>query len=297
MTEGGGSPPRSPWAARLEPILSARLVRLIRGILDGYGAAGGGLLAGGLAYAALFALIPGILLILGIAGAVLGEGRLHDAFVRSVVAVIPPIRELLEPAVDELAQRSGSMTILGVLGLAWGASRFYEEFEGALARVFGGVSKRGFLRRTLLGLLSVAALGAVFGLVTVLAGLRSYLDAAAGPNVRPLAGLAGVLVDLTGPVVTAAAMGAVYRFVPPRRPAWRAIVVPSILVTATVVLVARLFVFLAPRLIGAAAVLGTLATVFAALAWLSISFQAVLLGAAWIDFNERRRDDDLIAAA
>jgi uncharacterized BrkB/YihY/UPF0761 family membrane protein len=46
--------------------------------------------------------------------------------------------------------------------------------------------------------------------------------------------------------------------------------------------VARLFVFLAPRLIGAAALLGTLATAFAALAWLALSFQAILLGAAWV---------------
>ena len=43
----------------------------------------------------------------------------------------------------------------------------------------------------------------------------------------------------------------------------------------------RVFVFVAPRLIGAAALLGTLASVFAALAWLSLSFQALLLGAAW----------------
>ena len=43
-----------------------------------------------------------------------------------------------------------------------------------------------------------------------------------------------------------------------------------------------LFAFLAPRLIGAAALLGTLATVFAALAWLALSFQALLLGAAWV---------------
>jgi uncharacterized BrkB/YihY/UPF0761 family membrane protein len=42
------------------------------------------------------------------------------------------------------------------------------------------------------------------------------------------------------------------------------------------------FVFVAPRLIGAAAFIGTLATAFAALAWLSLSFQALLFGAAWV---------------
>jgi uncharacterized BrkB/YihY/UPF0761 family membrane protein len=55
---------------------------------------------------------------------------------------------------------------------------------------------------------------------------------------------------------------------------------------------ARVFVFVAPRLIGAAALLGTLATAFAALAWLALSFQAVLLGAAWV----RDRADRVLPA-
>jgi uncharacterized BrkB/YihY/UPF0761 family membrane protein len=45
-------------------------------------------------------------------------------------------------------------------------------------------------------------------------------------------------------------------------------------------------VFIAPRLIGAAAVLGTVAAVFATLAWLGLSFQALLLGAAWVAERE-----------
>ena len=45
---------------------------------------------------------------------------------------------------------------------------------------------------------------------------------------------------------------------------------------------ARLFVYIAPRLIGAAATIGSLATAFAALAWLGLSFQALLVGAAWV---------------
>lgn len=297
MPAGGEPANPRPWEAWLARLLSVRAVRLVHGILNGYDSVGGGLLAGGLAYAALFALVPGVLLILGIAGAVLGDGRLHDAFVNNVVAVVPPLRDLLGPAVDELTDRAGSMTILGVIGLSWGSSRFYNDFEAAMAKVFGGVSQRGFVRKTLLGLLSVGALGMVFVLVTILAGVRAYLDAAAGPGVRPIAGLAGLLLDLAGPIGVVLAIGAVYRFVPPRRPAWRTVVLPSIVVTAVLVGVARLFVLLAPQLIGAAALLGTLATVFAALAWLGISFQAILMGAAWIDIKDRELAEASISAS
>ena len=136
MARGHGLPPLPVWEVRLARLLGWGPARRVRVVVDGYRAAGGPLLAAGLAYAALFALVPGILLILGIAGVVLGEGRLHDRFVASVVEILPPLRALLEPAVDELTSRAASITGLGVVGLAWGASRFYSALEAALARVF-----------------------------------------------------------------------------------------------------------------------------------------------------------------
>ena len=58
-------------------------------------------------------------------------------------------------------------------------------------------------------------------------------------------------------------------------PAWR------------IVALSQLFLFVAPRLISAALLAGSLATAFIALAWLSFTFQVLLLGAAWV----RVRDD------
>jgi uncharacterized BrkB/YihY/UPF0761 family membrane protein len=48
-----------------------------------------------------------------------------------------------------------------------------------------------------------------------------------------------------------------------------------------------LFVYIAPRLIGSLALYGAIAASFAALVWLSVGFQALLLGAAWT--RERMR--------
>ncbi len=294
--EGNAARPPRVLERVVAGALGIRGVRALRAIVEGYGAAGGSLLASGLAYRALFALVPGILLILGISGTVLGDSRLHDRFVDVVVGVIPPLRDLLKPAVDELTALAGSVTLLGLLGLAWGASQFYTAFEDALSRVFGGLSRRGIVRRTILGVMSVGVLGLVFMMVTVVAGVRAFVTAAEATGGRPLSVLVALLFDLTGPIATAAALSTVYRLVPPRRAGWRAIVTPAIVVTAVLVVVARLFVFVAPRLIGAAAVLGTVATAFAALAWLSITFQAVLLGAAWIDVRDRAAGEARTAA-
>ena len=54
-------------------------------------------------------------------------------------------------------------------------------------------------------------------------------------------------------------------------------------------LLGQLFLFAAPRIVGTAALAGSLATAFIALAWLSFSYQGLLYGAAWV----RVRDDAL----
>ena len=44
--------------------------------------------------------------------------------------------------------------------------------------------------------------------------------------------------------------------------------------------------FLVPRLVGVAALAGSLASAFIALAWLAFGFQALLYGAAWVRVRE-----------
>jgi uncharacterized BrkB/YihY/UPF0761 family membrane protein len=176
--------------------------------------------------------------------------------------------------------------VLGGVGLVWGASRFVVAFESAMGRVFGGTRRRGFVARNagaivaVLGLIGVAVLGAV------LTGVSSFLDAAqaAGQPVAWVMNGAGfALVPL---VAAGISIALVFRLVPVLAPRWRSIVPPAIVVAVVLDVLARVFVFLAPRLIGAAATIGALATAFAALAWLGLSFQAILLGAAWV----RQRD-------
>ena len=62
---------------------------------------------------------------------------------------------------------------------------------------------------------------------------------------------------------------------------------PAVVAGVAIVALSQLFLFVAPRLIDAALLAGSLATAFIALAWLSFTFQVLLLGAAWV----RVRDD------
>ena len=63
--------------------------------------------------------------------------------------------------------------------------------------------------------------------------------------------------------------------------------VPAVVVGLIIVGLSQIFTFLVPRLVGVAALAGSLASAFIALAWLSFTFQALLYGAAWV----RVRDD------
>lgn len=276
----------SGWSERLAAVLGWGPVAALQGVLARYDAAGGGLLAGGLAYSALFAIVPLTVLVAGIVGLLVSDEVRQAEVVSAIASVLPPIRDIVELVLEEAAGAAGALSILGGLALIWGASRFIVTFEDAIRRIFGGTERRGFV------VMNVAAFGAVIGLIgafvvgTVLAGLASFLDAAEARG--------GVVVDLLGeaalivvpPVVVAGSLALVYRFVPIVAPGWRAILPPAVVVAIVLDVLARVFVFLAPRLIGAAATIGALATAFAALAWLGLSFQAILLGAAWV----RQRD-------
>ena len=83
---------------------------------------------------------------------------------------------------------------------------------------------------------------------------------------------------------------AIYHFLPPTAPRWRSAIIPSIVVGIAVVILSQVFTLLVPRLVGVAALAGSLASAFIALAWLSFTFQAILYGAAWVRVRDEVAD-------
>lgn len=276
-----------------------RWVVALRRILDRYGAAGGGLLAGGLAYAALFAIVPGVVLLAGVAGLVYADPIARADFVSVLAGVLPPLRDVVESVLEEVAGSAAPVSIVGAVVLVWGTSRFVVAFEDAIGRVMGGDRRRGIVAQNLGALVAVVLMIAAIPASAALSAVADFLEAGQAIGVLQAVGAALSLALLALPIVaTIGAMILVYRIVPHPAPAWRALILPGITIGFVLTLVARLFAFLAPRLIGTAALIGTLATVFAALAWLALSFQAILVGAAWVaDREERIRNADVRRAA
>ena len=186
-----------------------------------------------------------------------------------------------------MSQGAGIASIIGLLGLLWGVSQFYATLDLAFSRIFSDAPERDFARRTLRGFVWVLLLIGAVLVVIILAGLSSFLDTllpdgsidAPGPDAGHVAADdprvrgGGGHHRLSRPAAEGAAL-AVDPAGHPRRdrdhaadPALHGLV---------------------PFLVGAAAIAGSLASAFVALAWLSFSFQALLYGASWVRVAELR---------
>ncbi len=269
--------------AILERILDEPRVARVRAVLDIYGRAAGGLLANGLAFAALFAAIPTMILVLGLAGFIAaGNPEITDRVAEALTHAFPPLADLIQGSLDALSQGAAITSILGVIGLVWTVSQLYGALDVAFARIFADAPERDIVRRTARGLLVVVLLGGLVVAFVVLASLSTILDAMSAqvPAASTMSTILGSVPFLI--VVAIVAVVVAYRALPPRAPTWRAIILPAIVIGLAVVTLSQVFMFLVPRLVGVAALAGSLASAFIALAWLSFTFQALLYGAAWV---------------
>jgi membrane protein len=272
-----------PWfRATVGRLLDWSPVATVRRVMDVYDEAGGALLAGGLTYSALFALLPSLLLLTGVLGLVVDDPERRRAILEEIGESLPPLRDFLDASMETITGGAVGFGALGLLGLAWGASRFYGSLDDAFARIFRDSRPRGFVERTIRGLLSVVLLVATFLLALAATGVASLLIERAGDRVSGVATLWQVLSPVLAAIVFVVATLLVYRLVPAPTPSWGAALPPAILVGAGMAVLTQLFSYIAPRLIGSAAVYGAFVALFAAMIWLSLGFQLLLAGSAWV---------------
>ena len=275
--------------ARIGGIPAARTLGAVLAVFD---RAGGGLVTGGLAYAALFALLPGLLLAIAVVGLLVSDPATRDQLTYDISIALPPLDGISRQAVDQVASGALPSGIVAVLGLIWGSSRFYSVLDRAFAHIFIDAPRRGEIERTIRGLvLTVLVVGlpmAVLLIGTVSTWILDTADTA--PGSLALGSAARTALRFGSPVVVAllfiAATALTYRFVPARRVTWAAFGRPAIVSGLALAVFTQAFAIVAPRLVGSAALFGTVAAVFALLVWLSVGFNVLLLGAAWTRVRE-----------
>lgn len=264
----------------------ARWIGELRAAADHFAGIGGGLVAGGVAYAALFAVVPGVLLAIGVVGLAVEDPGARERVAEVLAGFLPPLGGLIESLLAEAAAGAVSLSLIGIVGLLWGASRFAVAFETAISLAIGDTGRRGTIERNILAFVAVVTIVAGVLLAAIGQGAADAIDGALEPAARlPVVGL---VLRAVPPLALGLAVALAYRVVPVSDAPWRAILAPAMVVAALLAILARLFVALAPLLVGSAAAVGSLATAFVGLAWFGASFQGILFGAAWVGVRARR---------
>jgi membrane protein len=282
---------------QLEPIalrlLGDRRVIRARAVMERFGRHGGGLLAAGIAFNTLFALIPLAIFASGVIGIVVSDPAAQASITQFLTSLAPPLADFLDEAIGDLATASASLTIIGLVGAAWGATRLYSSVELGIQAMFTDVKARSIVAKTVRR--------AAFILVIAALIIAAILAATLGSIVADSASSSGVLAFVQGLAlfVLPYALGVltilvVYRVVPPVRPPLAAAVPPAVAAGVSIVAITQLFAVVAPRLVGTNPFYGTLGTVFVALAWLNLIASILLVGAAWV--RVRMLSDEEIAA-
>ncbi len=294
--EQSGTP---AWVGRLQalalPIFGGRRVMRARSVVDRYNLAGGGLLAAGIAYNTLFAIIPMALF----GGAILGFIVSDPSTLANVRAALtdwaPPLASVIDEILTGLSTASPSLSVIGVLGMIWGATRLFASLEEGIEAMFSEAPRRGLVSRTLRRVTSIVVVAAVVALALVGTSIASFVSELSVDGNGVVRGAIPLLLLVLPLVLTALALATVYRLVPPVQPAASAIVPPAIVVGIGLVLLTRLFASLAPRFLGANFVYGTLGAIFVALAWLGLAYSLILIGAAWVRERMLAADDSTVA--
>ncbi|HEX5823495.1 MAG TPA: YihY/virulence factor BrkB family protein [Candidatus Limnocylindrales bacterium] len=258
-------------------------------MIDRFNGVDGGLLAAGVAYNAVLALIPLGLLASGLAGFFLRDPASQADVVAAIIAFAPPLAGVIDEILGGLRDASPSLSLIGLILAGWGTSRLFAALESGVAQMFAGTPRRGLVRRTAWRLGSIAVMAAILLVALLGAPVLAIVGDVASVNGQ-LSQVYGGLLLLLPIVVTGLSIAAVYRFIPPTRPTWQAIRLPAAAGALALVGLTRLFVFLTPRLFGANFVYGTLGAILVGLAWLDLVFTVILIGAAWV--RERTLGED-----
>ena len=260
----------------------------IKAVADGVTAAGGPLLAAGLAFTGIFAILPALLFLVGVAGLFIADPEAREYVVAGLLERFPPLAApVITETIEGLARNTGGNSLLGLLGMAWGASGFYGVLDEAMERLFPGGRTRSLLERRLRG---VATIGLLIGLALAgfgLGALRStFLPVSAGAPEE----LRWAITTLLTLVLIVLAVYACYRLVPTAPPDRRAALLPAIVAGLGIALLTLLYGEIAGRLVGALRAFGVLAALFGALIWLNYVFQLLMMGAAWARFRRDREE-------
>ena len=214
--------------------LRRRLPRITRRAITGFLEHDALTFAGSMAYFGVLSLFQ--LLVLGVVvlSYVLGEGAAREFVIEQVVAGTPLDAETVGGVIDATIESRGTLTIISIGFLLWGALGIFSSLSKGIGLAFEGAPPRSFLKDKLVGLLLVGLAG-VLALASFVIGIvTGILQSAASKLALEIEGgeTAIGLIGTFAPILLIfLAFWAVYRVVPNRRVTWGEVLPGAIVAT------------------------------------------------------------------
>jgi membrane protein len=259
------------------------------------------LVSGGVTYAILLALFPGLAALVSIYGLFLDPNQIEQR-VSAMSGLLPEqSRQLLAEQLHQLASASGGAlgfaAILGLLIALWSASRGMSGMMTALDIAYEEEESRGFVKFNLI------AIGLT--LCSIIGGLVAIALVAILPAVVQLVGLGGttkwLLLLVQWPLLVVLVMtglALLYRYAPDRDKAqWRWVSPGAIAATVLWVIASVAFTVYVANFASYDKTYGSLGGAVIILTWLYLSSFVVLLGAVINAQSERQTRKDTTRGA
>jgi uncharacterized BrkB/YihY/UPF0761 family membrane protein len=244
---------------------------------------GGSIIVSGLAYMALFALIP-IFALIAIAIAVWAEDPTRREQALSwVVTALPMFEDVASSAVLRADRTAAIGGLVAFMGFFWGASGFYLNLTRAAERFFPGKRKSGARTRLVGVLLVLLIIAAVIAAVTGVT-LLDVLAEQFGIDVRILLSATAVVAVL---LLVIGLVYGVYRVLPANPPTAHSARAPALAAGLFIAALTLFYNLASPWLVASFETFGVMASVFVALVWLRLVFMAMIYGAAATRYRDQ----------
>ena len=182
--------------------------------------------AASLASYTLFSLVPTLMILLAIVGALYGEDTARTGIVDRFQWLIGSGDvQTIVTALDAARARSAAVTIVGLLGLGFGATAVFVNLQDALNSIWGVATKPGrvwpFFRKRLLSFVMILGLGLIlllsFLISTLIAALREFASRSSLPSVGHSLVVADSVLWIG---ILTLAFGVIYKVLPDVKIAW-----------------------------------------------------------------------------
>lgn len=249
-------------------------------------------LSAGLAYYAIFALVPTLLLSIGVAGAFVGKEAAAGQLAHQMSGVVgDEVAEQIEAAIASLwsSTNRSSFALFGVLAVVYSASVLFAAWRDMVEFIWEVPYESG-LQRTLqarvFAVLVPIGAGLMLAFMMLLQGFLTFVEGLVGSTVLDVTiRSASALLQS---VVGAIALGVVFRHSARGiRPAWRD-VLPAVIMVVLVLDVGFWGYGLYLRFVGSSSVTGAASSAFIGLLVVYYAAQVLLYGAEVIKLLGRR---------